>query len=335
MFVTRFAPSPTGPLHLGHAYSAILAHDMARANGGRFLLRMEDTDLDRCRPEWDALIQEDLAWLGLTWDGPIHRQSQHIDRYNTRLEALADTGLLYPCSCTRSDIRAALAAPQEGVAFAVYPGTCRHRSMASRQPGDALRLNLAAALQTDFFKEIGPEPSKAPRRNFRKFRPPAPGFRDTGPAHAGFHPIDRAQAIARIGDVVLSRKGEDIVAYFLASAFDDADQGITHVIRGEDLFDFTPVQVILQRLFGLPTPVYHHHRLIRDDQGKRLAKRDDARALSKYRAEGATPADIRRLIGLPNPERPRPSHRFHAPRQAVHAWTGAMISTSSPSRTAV
>ncbi len=173
--------------------------------------------------------------------------------------------------------------------------------MASRKPGDALRLDLAVALQTDFFEEIGPEPSKAPARSFPKLRLPTPGFRETGPAQAGFHPVDPALAQSRIGDVVLSRKGEDIVAYFLASAFDDADQGITHVIRGEDLFDFTPIQVILQRLFGLPTPVYHHHRLIRDDQGKRLAKRDDARALSKYRAEGATPADIRRMVGLTTP----------------------------------
>jgi glutamyl-Q tRNA(Asp) synthetase len=278
MFVTRFAPSPTGPLHLGHAYSAILAHDMARAAGGQFLLRMEDTDLDRCKPEYDALIQTDLAWLGLAWDGPIHRQSQHIAPYNQRLEALESKYLLYPCSCTRSDIRAALSAPQEGVAFNVYPGTCRGRSMASRLPGDALRLNLAAALQV---------------------LPANLGFTETGSAHPGTHHIHPEEALARIGDVVLSRKGEGIVAYFLASAFDDADQGVTHVIRGEDLFDFTPVQVILQHLFGLPTPIYHHHRLIRDDQGKRLAKRDDARAIAKYRSEGATPADIRRMVGLP------------------------------------
>lgn len=278
MFVTRFAPSPTGPLHLGHAYSAILAHDMARAAGGRFLLRMEDTDLERCRAEYDALIQEDLTWLGLGWDGPIHRQSQHIDDYNIRLETLEDKGLLYPCSCTRSDIRAALSAPQEGVAFAVYPGTCRHRGMKSRKPGDALRLNLAAALDLLATADLG--------------------FTETGPDHAGRHHVDPGRALAQIGDVVLSRKGEDIVAYFLASAFDDADQGVTHVIRGEDLFDFTPVQVILQHLFALPTPVYHHHRLIRDDQGKRLAKRDDARAIAKFRAEGATPADIRRMVGL-------------------------------------
>ncbi|MDX5350514.1 MAG: tRNA glutamyl-Q(34) synthetase GluQRS [Paracoccaceae bacterium] len=279
-FVTRFAPSPTGPLHLGHAYSAILAHDMARDQGGRFLLRMEDTDLDRCRPEYDALIQEDLAWLGLTWDGPIHRQSDHIASYNFRLEALEQKGLLYPCSCTRSDIRAALAAPQEGVAHQVYPGLCRGRDMASRKPRDALRLDLAAALRSLAGTDLV--------------------FTETGPAHAGLHLVDPAQALARIGDVVLSRKGEDIVAYFLASAFDDADQGITHVIRGEDLFDFTPIQVILQHLLGLPTPVYHHHRLIRDEAGKRLAKRDDARAISKYRDEGVSPAEIRRLVGLPN-----------------------------------
>lgn len=280
-FVTRFAPSPTGPLHLGHAYSAILAHDMARAEGGTFLLRMEDTDLERSKPEFDAQIQDDLHWLGLAWDGPVLRQAEHIAYYNSCLEAIVPKALLYPCSCTRSDIRAALAAPQEGVTFNVYPGTCRRRGMETRLPGDALRLNLAAALDSLASTDLV--------------------FQETGPAHLGSHRIDRNQALTQIGDVVLSRKGEDIVAYFLAAALDDARQGVTHVIRGEDLFDFTPVQVILQHLFDLPTPVYHHHRLIRDDQGKRLAKRDDARAIAKYRAEGATPADIRRMVGLPNP----------------------------------
>ena len=277
-FVTRFAPSPTGPLHLGHAYSAILAHDMARAAGGQFLLRMEDTDLDRCRPEYEALIKEDLTWLGLTWDGPVHRQSPHIASYNTRLEPLAGRDLLYPCSCTRSDIRAALSAPQEGILHNVYPGTCRGRPIESRLPGDALRLDLAKALT--------------------QLDPATLHFTETGPLHAGVHGVEAEVALHDIGDVVLSRKGEDIVAYFLASAFDDADQGITHVIRGADLFTFTPIQVILQNLLGLPTPIYHHHHLIRDDQGKRLAKRDDARAIAKYRAEGASPADIRALVDL-------------------------------------
>ena len=276
-FVTRFAPSPTGPLHLGHAYSAILAHDMARAQGGRFLLRMEDTDLERCTPAHAAAILDDLAWLGLRWDGPVLHQSQHIARYNAALAPLAAAGLLYPCGCTRFDIRAALAAPQEGVAHTVYPGTCRGRPLHSRQPEDALRLDLAAALRS---------------------LDPMPGFAETGPAHRGQHRIDPTQAQTTIGDVVLSRKGEDIVAYFLASALDDAHQQITHVVRGEDLFDFTPVQVMLLHLLGLPVPTYHHHRLIRDEAGKRLAKRDDARALAKFRAEGASPQDIRRMVGL-------------------------------------
>jgi glutamyl-Q tRNA(Asp) synthetase len=277
-FVTRFAPSPTGALHLGHAYSALLAHDMARTAGGRFLLRMEDTDLARCSPAHEAAILQDLAWLGLSWDGPVLRQSDRLAAYAARLDPLIAAGLLYPCSCTRSDIRAALSAPQEGVEFAVYPGTCRGRPMASRRPGDALRLDLGAA--------------------FDHLQGRAPAYVETGPAHAGTHRADRARALRQIGDVVLWRKGEDIVAYFLASALDDADQGISHVIRGEDLFEFTAIQVILQALLRLPTPVYHHHRLIRDEAGRRLAKRDDARALARFRAEGASPQDIRRMVGL-------------------------------------
>ncbi|MGV8955796.1 MAG: tRNA glutamyl-Q(34) synthetase GluQRS [Cypionkella sp.] len=274
---TRFAPSPTGPLHLGHAYSAILGHDMARAVGGSFLLRMEDTDLQRCKPAWQTAIVDDLTWLGLTWDGPIHQQSTRIADYAQRLDALSPSGLIYPCSCSRSDIRAALAAPQEGTVQAVYPGTCRHRNLADRKAGDALRLNLSKAMAS-LTGDLQ--------------------FTETGPRHAGCQQIDPEVALQTIGDIVLYRKDEDIVAYFLASAFDDADQAISHVVRGEDLFEFTAIQVLLQRLLGLPTPIYHHHRLIRDDQGKRLAKRDDARALSKYRAEGATPADIRRMVGL-------------------------------------
>lgn len=275
---TRFAPSPTGPLHLGHAYSAILAHDMARAAGGAFLLRMEDIDRARARPEWEALIVEDLHWLGLDWDEPVLRQSERIGLYEARLERLAEAGLVYPCSCSRADIRAALAAPQEGVAFAVYPGTCRGRPLGDRQPGDALRLDLAGALA--------------------RLDPEGLAFEETGARHRGRHRIDGARLLAAIGDVVLSRRGDNIVAYFLASAFDDADQRITHVIRGEDLFDYTAIQVVLQRLLGLPTPVYHHHRLIRDAEGRRLAKRDDARAIARFRETGASPAEIRRMVGL-------------------------------------
>lgn len=276
--ITRFAPSPTGPLHLGHAYSAILAHDMARAAGGRFLLRFEDTDLERSKPHWKAQIEDDLAWLGLTWDGPALSQAADLAAYAPALVRLEAMGLLYPCSCTRADIRAALAAPQEGVAHEVYPGLCKHRPMSDRKSGDALRLHLDRALDLLKNRDLA--------------------FTETGAKHAGRHVISPAQALSTIGDIVLWRKGDEVIAYFLASALDDASQSITDVVRGEDLFDFTAIQVILLMALDLPVPRYHHHRLIRDEAGKRLAKRDDARALAKYRAEGATPDDIRRLVGL-------------------------------------
>lgn len=250
---------------------------MAREQNGEFLLRMEDTDLERSKPEWDALIQEDLNWLGLSWDGPILRQSEKLRSYEPALETLAARGLLYPCSCSRKDIRAALAAPQEGVAHDVYPGTCKHRNMSDRKPGDALRIHLDRAFP---------------------LLPDNLSFNETGPSFSGTHKIDREIALKTIGDVVLSRKGEDIVAYFLASALDDIAQGITHVVRGEDLFEFTAIQVILLTLLGHKPPIYHHHELIRDDTGKRLAKRDDARAISTYRNEGASPEDIFVRIAL-------------------------------------
>jgi glutamyl-Q tRNA(Asp) synthetase len=277
-FITRFAPSPTGPLHLGHAYSALLASDMARAEGGSFLLRIEDTDTSRARPEWEALIYEDLRWLGLDWPEPVLRQSEHLARYNAALMGLADRRLVYPCSCSRSDIRAALSAPQEGVARPeVYPGTCRGRSMASRKPGDALRIDMKNALEaiaTDMH------------------------FGETGQKHQGQHRVDPAHLIETTGDAVLGRKEIETVAYVLAAVIDDAVHNISHVIRGEDLFDTTPLQVLLQKLLNLPTPIYHHHRLIRDGAGKRLAKRDDARAISLYRKDGVTPADIRSMTDL-------------------------------------
>ena len=277
-FTTRFAPSPTGPLHLGHAYSALLAHDMAAARNGRFLLRIEDTDTARSRAEWETQIYDDLTWLGLSWETPVLRQSEHLDAYNEYLMQLAARGLVYPCSCTRRDIRNALSAPQEGVVqdAGTYPGTCRNRDMKSRQPGDALRLNMARAVAGLDLRQ----------------------FIETGPRRTGRHRLDRHRLISEIGDAVLGRKEIETVSYVLASVVDEAGQNITDVVRGEDLYQITFLQVLLQQLLNLPTPRYHHHRLIRDNEGKRLAKRDDATAIAKYRAEGATPHDIRVLVGL-------------------------------------
>lgn len=281
--VTRFAPSPTGPLHLGHAYAAIVAHDMARAAGGRFLLRIEDIDQTRCRPAWEAQIYDDLNWLGLSWEDPVMRQSDRLPSYKAALDALWARGVLYPCTCSRRDIEAALSAPQEGVPIAmgpdgpVYPGTCRHHARVGVHPADAvLRLDIAAALaQAD-----GPYT-----------------FVETGASHLGTIGTTGGHYTGHIGDIVLSRRDMG-TSYHLSVVLDDAAQGVTHVTRGEDLFEATRIHVLLQRLLHLPTPIYHHHRLIRDDRGKRLAKRDDARALAKYRAEGASPADIRRMVGL-------------------------------------
>ncbi|WP_102110117.1 tRNA glutamyl-Q(34) synthetase GluQRS [Oceaniglobus roseus] len=288
--VTRFAPSPTGPLHLGHAYSAMLAHDMAKAQGGTFLLRIEDIDRSRARPEWEAQIYDDLRWLGLSWPEPALRQSDRLPTYRAALERLWQHDLLFACSCNRRDILDALGAPQEGTAppmgpdGPIYPGTCRETGR--RHPGDplpeeALRLRIdmaerAATAETPLsFTETGAGPD---------------GETDT---------IRVAPDLAAtVGDIVLARRDMG-TSYHLAVVLDDAAQGVTHVTRGRDLFEATQIHVLLQRLLGLPTPVYHHHRLIRDDTGKRLAKRDDARALAKYRAEGATPDDIRRLVGLP------------------------------------
>ncbi|MCF6231540.1 MAG: tRNA glutamyl-Q(34) synthetase GluQRS [Rhodobacteraceae bacterium] len=277
-FTTRFAPSPTGPLHLGHAYSALLAYDMAQVRSGRFLLRIEDTDSSRARAHWEVQIYDDLGWLGLSWETPVLRQSQHLQTYNDALMQLAARGLIYPCSCKRRDIRAALAAPQEGVVQSgPYPGTCRARAMSSRQPGDALRLDMGRAL---------------------KALSTLPAFTEQGPAHGGHHMLDPARIHTDIGDAVLGRKEINTVSYVMAAVIDDARQNITHVVRGQDLFQTTFLQILLQALLDLPTPVYHHHTLIRDAAGKRLAKRDDAQAIAKYRADGTSPKGIRKLTGL-------------------------------------
>lgn len=280
-FRTRFAPSPTGPLHLGHAYSAIIAHDMAAQENGTFLLRIDDIDRQRSKPEWEALVFEDLSWLGLTWPEPVLRQSRSAPRVDTALARLAKLGLTYPCSCARADIENAAGAPQEGVPThgpdgRIYPGTCRRRGMETRLPGDALRLDMARATA---------------------MLPKGAGFRETGLEYHGPHILESEEMVKTIGDPVVSRKSGGI-AYHIAVVLDDYNQGVTHVVRGTDLFDATRIHVLMQHLLDLPTPLYHHHKLIRDDQGKRLAKRDDARAIRTFREEGATPQDIRRMIGL-------------------------------------
>ena len=277
-FVTRFAPSPTGPLHLGHAYSALLAHDMARAAGGQFLLRFEDTDLERSKPEYTAQVIDDLTWLGITWDAEPLMQSDHFETYNQSVEQLIAQGLTYPCRCSRKDIAAALAAPQEGVPHPVYPQICKHRSMTERGPTDALRLHMDRAWDAIAGMDLS--------------------FTELGPLNKGTYRLDKTTLTQTVGDIVIGRKDIQTAAYFLASALDDINQGITHVVRGVDLFEFTQVQVLLLALLGHRPPLYYHHKLIRDDTGKRLAKRDDARAISLYRSEGASPQDILEIIGL-------------------------------------
>lgn len=276
--VTRFAPSPTGPLHLGHAFAALTAARLA--GPGQFLLRIEDIDQSRCRPEYEAMIARDLHWLGLDWPQPVMRQSDRLPAYRAALDRLADMGLLYPCRCNRADIRAALSAPQEGVARIgpdgpVYPGSCRHRPMSDAGPDDALRLNAARAVQA--------------------LRLDTPGFHDEGLGRD--FPMSAAAFVTEIGDVVLARRGMG-TSYHLSVVVDDAAQGISLVTRGADLLESTHIHVVLQSILDLPRPRYHHHRLIRDDAGKRLAKRDDARALRLYREQGMTPDQIRAMLGL-------------------------------------
>ena len=279
-FITRFAPSPTGHLHLGHAYSALLAFDMAQLAQGRFLLRIEDTDQERSKAAYESQIYSDLEWLGISWETPVLRQSQNMPAYDTALDTLADMGLLYPCSCTRGDIRRATSAPQEGAPLLgpdglIYPGTCRHRKWSGRTDKDAVRLDMQKAVDT---------------------LTALPSYVETG-LHSQIN-VTRSHLINEVGDIVLARRDTKTAAYHLSVVVDDAAQDVTHVIRGEDLAIATPIHVLLQALLKLPTPTYHHHRLIRDETGKRLAKRDDARAIRTYRSEGATPQDIRRMVEL-------------------------------------
>ena len=270
--VTRFAPSPTGALHLGHARSALLGWRAARAAGGRFLLRIEDIDPLRCREAFIAPMLADLAWLGLDWKEPPRRQSAHLPEYRAVLDRLAGEGLLYPCFCSRAEIAREIAASghaPHGPEGPLYPGTCRRRSAAQREAriaaGEpyALRLDMAAAL--------------------RRLRAPL-SFQERGRGRIACDP-------ARFGDAVLARK--DIPAsYHLCVSHDDALQGVTLVTRGEDLFAATDLQRLLQALLGWPEPEYQHHPLLLGPDGRRLSKRDGAMGLAALREAGESPASV-------------------------------------------
>ncbi|WP_066709708.1 tRNA glutamyl-Q(34) synthetase GluQRS [Celeribacter ethanolicus] len=282
-YVTRFAPSPTGPLHLGHAFSALTAYTRAREQNGRFLLRIEDGDTSRCRPEWEALIYADLRWLGISWPEPVLHITAREDIYASALKRLDELDLIYPCSCTRRDVMNALSAPQEGAPMGpdgvIYPGTCRSRAMASFRTGDAIRLDMAKSLA--YLGDVS------------RF-----SWQETGPYETGTHRLDADHLIQGVGDIVLARKELGTAAYHLSVVIDDAAQGITEAVRGADLMEATQIHRLLQALLDLPELAYHHHRLIRDENGKRLAKRTDAKAISKFREEGLTPEDVKALIGL-------------------------------------
>jgi glutamyl-Q tRNA(Asp) synthetase len=285
--VFRFAPSPNGYLHLGHAYSALRNFDAARASGGRLLLRIEDIDTVRCRPEFEAAVYEDLAWLGIAWEGPVRRQSRHFADYRAAIDKLSARGLIYPGFESRAEI-ARLVAQEEASArwprdpdgSPLYPGTAkslapeeRARLLTSGAPY-ALRLDMAAACARAgelAWTEHGEGPAG-----------------ETGAVAA------RPQAW---GDVILARK-ETPTSYHLCVVIDDALQGVTEVVRGVDLFWSTSLHRLLQRLLDLPQPIYRHHRLILDGEGRKLSKSTEAMGLRELRAAGATPADIRRLVGL-------------------------------------
>jgi glutamyl-Q tRNA(Asp) synthetase len=272
--VTRFAPSPTGWLHLGHAYAALFAHE--KAAGGRFLIRLEDIDGTRARPEYEEAIFEDLAWQGLSWEMPVRRQSDHWDDYRAALAKLEALGLLYPCFCTRREIQEEIAragnAPQ-GPDGPLYPGTCRNRGLTERAEriakGEAYALRLDIAKATRFLSQ-------------------ELVWSDRG--HGSFTAKPDV-----FGDVVLARK-DTPASYHLAVVVDDALQGITLVTRGEDLLEATHLHRLLQELLNLPVPEWHHHRLITDETGKRLAKRDDARSLRSLRAAGWTPERVKAAL---------------------------------------
>ena len=275
---TRFAPSPTGHLHLGHAFSAMFASQTAAQLGGKMLLRIEDIDRARCRPEFESAISDNLAWLGLTWPMPVRRQSEHLADYAAALNQLDEAGLLYPCFCTRAEIKAEIAespSAPHGPDGPIYPGMCLGITPAeavfrkTRGESFALRLNMAKAL-----KQAGAELA----------------FQD---ATRGLIHADPS----KFGDVILARK-ETPTSYHLAVTVDDHTQGITCVTRGDDLFEATHIHRLLQQLLNYETPRYAHHPLIQDADGRRLAKRTQATSLNELRRRGLTPDAVRALMPI-------------------------------------
>ncbi len=279
--VTRFAPSPTGLLHLGHAHAALFAERAARQHGGRFLLRIENIDPSRCTPQFEAALKQDLAWLGLVWEDPVRRQSECMRDYENAVKKLNDLGLLYPCFCTRKAIQAEILSAQgaphlihEGPDGPVYPGTCR--TLSSAQQEDKIKDGIPFALRLDMDRAI----------------------QMAGPLK--WRDLERGKISATpeiFGDVVLARK--DIpTSYHLAVSVDDHIQGVTLITRGKDLFAATHIHRLLQALLGLDTPDYHHHKLLTGSHGRRLAKRDRAETLRDLRETGHCAHDVRHMAAL-------------------------------------
>jgi glutamyl-Q tRNA(Asp) synthetase len=283
--IERFAPSPTGSLHLGHAFSALTTWEAVQSSGGTFLLRMDDLDTIRCKPEYAQGIITDLLWLGLNWPEPVLYQSTRQPNHERVIANLQDRGLVYPCFCSRAEIQAAAGAPQEGAEQGpAYPGTCRDKPIQSSIEPRALRLNIRKAIHSlggmQYVKSLGFEEIGA------------------GPdGQTGWIGLNPTELIEQLGDVVIKRK-DGAIAYHLAVVLDDAWQGVTHVTRACDLFASTSFHRLLQALTDSPTQTYRHHHLIRDMDGLRLAKRNGSLGLSTLRAAGMTPMQIRALIHL-------------------------------------
>lgn len=293
--VFRFAPSPNGRLHLGHAYSALLNADFARRFDGRLLLRIEDIDTTRCRPKFEVAIYEDLAWLGLSWEEPVRRQSEHFDDYRAAFRALKGRGVVYPCFCSRKDIAEVVACreveagqswPRDPDGAPLYPGTCRHLSAGEIEQRIAAGEPHAWRLDRAALQALLPGPHWYCRYDH-----------EGGEERVAVNPW-------RWGDAVIMRK-DTPTSYHLSVVVDDALQGVTHVVRGQDLEAATDLHVLLQALLGLPTPLYHHHGLVLDPEGDKLAKSRQSQALADLRAAGVTPQAVRERLGF-NPQ-PIPS----------------------------